>query len=87
MTRGPGPLRCEDCGGHVIVGLEPVSPGEDDLEPGQTQQRVDFCTNPDCSSNHLRGLNRVGVNHYICTVCRAELSGPIQTVFGHRQTH
>jgi hypothetical protein len=81
---------CEDCGGMVIVGPEPL--GHDDnwdgLLSGQTEQLVDFCTNLDCPSNHaLRGLTRVEVNRYICIACGVELKGPMSSVFAHRRTH
>ena len=81
---------CEDCGGLVVSGLEPFAPG-DDPEMGAEGLRAagsEWCANLDCPSNHvLRGLTRVGVNDYICTVCGEALRTPMSEVFAHRRTH
>ena len=81
---------CEDCGGLVVSGLEPFAPGDDpELEAEcLTAARSEWCTNLDCPSNHvLRGLTRVGVNDYICTVCGEALRTPMSAVRAHRATH
>jgi hypothetical protein len=83
-------LPCEDCGGLVVSGLEPFAPSDDPtLEAeGLTAARSEWCTNLDCPSNHvLRGLTRVGVNDYICTVCGEALRTPISAVRAHGATH
>jgi hypothetical protein len=78
---------CEECGGRVIVALAPAEDDEPGLLPGQTHVGLDFCTNRDCASNHLRGLTRVGGNEYECTVCGLKLSGLISVTFDHRRQH
>ena len=81
---------CEDCGGLVVTGLEPLAPGDDpELEAeGLTAAGSEWCTNLDCPSNHvLRGLTRVVVNHYICTVCGEALRTPMSAVRAHRAMH
>ena len=81
---------CEDCGGVVVSGLEPVAPDEDPelAAEGLSVVESDWCTNLDCPSNHiLRGLTRVGVNDYICTVCGEALRTPMSAVRAHRATH
>jgi hypothetical protein len=81
---------CEDCGGLVLSGLEPFAPGDDpELEAeGLTAAGSEWCTNLDCPSNHvLRGLTRVGVNDYICTVCGEALRAPMSAVRAHRAMH
>lgn len=82
---------CEDCSGLVVVGLEPIDPALEDPEvvaSGVTTVGSEWCTNLDCPSNHaLRGLHRVGVNIYVCKVCREELRGPITFIVGHRAAH
>ena len=81
---------CEDCGGLVVFGLEPFAPGDDpELESeGLTAARSEWCTNLDCPSNHvLKRLTRVGVNDYVCTVCREALRTPMSAVRAHRATH
>ena len=85
----PRDLPCEDCGGLVVSGLEPFAPGDDPaLEAeGLTVAGSDWCTNLDCPSNHIRGLARVGVNDYICTVCGEALRTPFSAVRAHRATH
>ena len=75
----------------VVVGLEPIDPALEDPEvvaSGVTTVGSEWCTNLDCPSNHaLRGLHRVGVNIYVCKVCREELRGPITVIVGHRAAH
>ena len=81
---------CEDCGGLVISGLEPVAPGDDpELEAeGLTAAESDWCTNLDCPSNYaLKSLTRVGVNDYICRVCGEALRTPMSAVRAHTATH
>lgn len=87
--RAAGDRPCDDCGTPLETGLEPVSPDDEDCEPGRTHISVDWCPDPDCPSNHaLRGLTRLGPNLYVCAVCAAELSGPMRTVvFDHRRSH
>lgn len=82
---------CEDCGGLVVAGLEPIDPAVEDPEvvaSGATSVGSEWCTNLGCPSNHvLRGLHRVGVNIYVCKVCREELRGRISVVLAHRGSH
>ena len=82
---------CEDCGGLVVSGLEPFAPGDDpEIETeGLTAAWSEWCTNLDCPTNHvLRGLTRVGVNDYICTIFRGEvLRTPMSAIRAHRATH
>lgn len=81
---------CEDCGTLLLVGLEPIDASDDPelLEAGELMVGTDWCPNLGCTSNHVtRGLTRVGVNRYVCTVCATELTGPISTIFDHRRTH
>jgi hypothetical protein len=81
---------CEDCGGSVVVGQEPVTA---DAEPELTAAGVwtvgsDWCANLDCPSNHvLSGLVRVGVNDYVCEACGESLRTPVDGVFAHRRSH
>ncbi len=57
-------------------------------QAGETEMGSEWCPNLECPSNHvLKGLTRVGVNHYVCTVCAASLTGPMSSVFSHRRTH
>ena len=46
------PQPCEDCGGRVVAGPEPVAVGAIDSE-GSPTQLVDFCTHLDCPTNHV----------------------------------
>lgn len=81
---------CDDCGTTLRSGSEPNSPRDDydAWQAGETTIRVDWCPNLDCPSNHaLPGLTRVNLNHYICTACGADLSGPMSQIFDHRRTH
>jgi hypothetical protein len=94
MTAGderPTGLPCEDCGGLVVAGLEPIDPAHEDPDVvawGISSVGSEWCTNLDCPSNHaIRGLHRVGVSSYVCKVCGEELSGPVSTVFAHRRSH
>lgn len=86
----PLDMPCEDCGGLVVSGLEPLA-GDDDPEldaEGLPAVRSEWCTNLDCPSNHvLKGLTRVGVNDYICMVCGEALRTPMSAVRAHRATH
>ena len=81
---------CEDCGGVVVAGLEPIA-DTDDLELTATGVSVvgsEWCTNLDCPSNHaVTGLWRVGVNDYTCKACGEALRTPMSEVFAHRRTH
>ena len=82
------PLPCEDCGGRVVAGPEPVDHGVDrDVPTEQVTQLVEFCTNLACPSNNLGGLRRIGVNTYVCTSCATELAGPANRVWSHRRLH
>lgn len=81
---------CEDCGGVVVVGVERIAMGDEpELDVTEvTEVGSEWCTNLDCPSNHVqRGLTRVGVNDYICTVCDESLRTPMSEVFAHRRTH
>lgn len=86
----PTDRSCEDCGGLVVVGQEPVTA---ETEPGLVASGVwtvgsEWCTNLDCTSNHaLSGLTRVGVNDYLCAVCGQALHTPISQVVAHRRSH
>lgn len=86
----PTSTPCEDCGGLVVSGIEPISP-EDEPElvaAGETSVGSEWCTNLECPSNHvLPGLWRLGVNTYRCTDCGQDLTTPIGAVFAHRRTH
>jgi hypothetical protein len=89
LLRAQGPNTCEECGAILESGREPNSP-HDDVEAwqaGETERAVVWCPNLDCASNQLKGLHRVGVNRYVCTVCGKDLSGPMSQIFGHRRTH
>lgn len=67
--------------------MNPFARGELEAK-GLTAAASDWCTNLDCPSNHvLRGLTRVGVNDYICTVCGEALRTPMSAVRAHRATH
>lgn len=81
---------CEDCGGVVVAGLEPVTTS-DDCELTATGVSVvgsEWCVNLGCPSNHVMpGLWRVGVNDYRCKVCGECLRTPMSQVLAHRQTH
>lgn len=87
----PTGLPCEDCGGLVVVGLEPIDPAMEDpdvVASGVTSVGSEWCTNLDCPSNHvLQGLHRVGVSDYVCKVCGEQLVAPISAVFAHRRSH
>lgn len=82
---------CEDCGGLVVAGLEPIDPALEDPEvvaSGISSVGSEWCTNLDCPSNHaLRGLHRVGDSIYLCNVCHEELRGPVSVVLAHRRSH
>jgi len=80
---------CEDCGAVVVVGLEPIGPGDDpELEAdGLAEVGSEWCTNLECPSNRLGGLLRVGVNDYVCQVCDETLRTPIRLVFAHVRAH
>ena len=81
---------CEDCGGLVIAGREPIDEAREDSEvvaTGVTTMGSEWCTNLDCSSNDLGGLHRIGVNRYLCDACGNVLAGPTSSVFAHRRTH
>lgn len=84
------PQPCEECGTPLESGVEPNSP-QDDVEAwqaGETEIGVDWCRNLDCPSNHvLKGLTRLGLNRYVCTVCGIELTGPMSAIFAHARTH
>lgn len=76
------PLACEDCGSQVVSGLEPF---DDEADAGG---RSEWCTNLECSSNHvLRGLHRLGVNEYLCLECNEVLRTPMSQVFAHLRAH
>ena len=81
---------CEDCGGLVVAGQEPVT-AEDEPElvaKGIFTVGSEWCTNLECPSNYgLRGLHRVGVNDYLCLDCSMALSTPISVVVAHRRAH
>jgi hypothetical protein len=81
---------CEDCGGVVVVGQEPITAASEPelAAAGVWVTGSEWCSNLDCPSNHvLPGLTRVGVNDYICEVCNEALRTPIGLVFAHRRTH
>lgn len=71
--------------------MEPIDPVLEDPEvvaSGVTAVGSEWCTNLGCPSNHaLPGLQRVGVNHYLCNVCHEDLRGPISAVLAHRRMH
>jgi hypothetical protein len=82
------PRPCEDCGSDVVSGLEPFA--RDDALSGGTQtdsryERSDWCTDPDCPSNQLRGLRRTGVNDYQCLERDAVVRTPFTDVAAHRR--
>jgi hypothetical protein len=81
---------CEDCGAVVIYGREPIAPGDEpELDAaGVSVVGSEWCTNLDFPSNHVqRGLRRVGLNDYICTVCGEALRTPMSAVIAHRSMH
>ena len=83
---------CEDCGGLVVEGLEPVDPadevGDVVVVHGLAMVGSDWCTNLDCPSNHaVRGLHRVGVNQYACKTCSESLTGPVMSILAHLRAH
>lgn len=81
---------CEDCGGVVVAGLEPITgTGDPDvIATGVFVVGSEWCTILDCPSNHaVAGLRRVGVNGYTCEVCGKALRTPMSEVFAHRRTH
>ena len=81
---------CEECGGVVIVGLEPHTADSDSelAATGATTIGSDWCTNVACPSNHaVPGVWRTGVNDYSCKVCGMKLTTPMRDVLAHRRTH
>lgn len=86
----PSSRPCEDCGGVVVAGLEPITAADDPelTATGVTVVGSEWCTNLDCASNHaVSGLGRVGVNDYTCKACGEALRTPMSDVFAHRRTH
>lgn len=81
---------CEDCGGVVVSGLEPITDtGDPELTAaGASVVGSEWCANLDCPSNHaVPGLWRVVVNDYTCRVCGETLRTPMSAVLAHRRTH
>ena len=81
---------CEECGGVVIAGREPITVDSDPelAATGATTVGSEWCTNLDCPSNHaVPGLARIGVNDYTCKVCGMNLTTPTRDVLAHRRTH
>lgn len=82
---------CEDCGGPVVEGREPIDPAHEDPDVvaiGATTVGSEWCANLDCPSNHRpRGLHRVGVNQYVGKVCSEVLTGRMSAILDHRETH
>ncbi|WP_191280870.1 hypothetical protein [Nocardioides flavus (ex Wang et al. 2016)] len=86
----PADRPCEDCGGVVIAGLEPVTAVDDPelTAAGHFEVGSQWCTNMDCPSNHVvPGVTRVGVNDYTCQVCGEALRTPMSNVYAHRREH
>ena len=74
----------------VVAGLEPIAAADDPelAATGLTEVGSDWCTNPDCPSNHVvPGLHRTGVNDYTCTTCGRALNTPMGDVLDHRREH
>jgi hypothetical protein len=90
-TERPTGRPCEDCGALVVEGPEPLAPANDNagtMHTGVLMVRSEWCTAPNCPSNHaLAGLHRVGVNRYVCTVCRDVLTGPMSSILDHQRAH
>lgn len=79
---------CQDCGTWVVVDLEPIEEIGPDGSVTVEEAYSEWCPNPGCPSNHaLRGLERVGVNAYVCKECGAHLVTPMSGVFEHIRAH
>ena len=81
---------CEDCGGVVVAGLEPITAADDPelAATGLTEVGNDWCTDPACRSNHVQpGLRRTGVDEYTCTLCGQVLRTPMSEIRAHRRSH